>query len=252
MPARQQLSQIKHIQELVIIRHGEAELNVAQREAIRNGHARFDGTIRQTESPLTQKGILQAEATGRFLANESPFYRVFVSPFLRTMQTAEILAKHLPYPAEIRIEERVRERESGIFAGLTRRAIRERYPEEFERNEREGRYYFRPLGGESYPDVNMRVQSFLTSMKHNFPGQRILVVSHAVVIWCFRRVLERLSERDLVSLLEHPDNEIGNASVTTYIADAGGRLRLREFARTYLASEDARKAGSNQSPENYQ
>jgi broad specificity phosphatase PhoE len=241
----------KHIRELVIVRHGEAQLNVAQREAIRDGHPRFDGTIRQTESPLTEKGILQAEATGKFLANEPPFHRVFVSPYLRTMQTAEIMTRRFPYQAEIRYEERIRERESGIFAGLTRRAIREKYPEEFERNEREGRYYFRPLGGESYPDVNLRVQSFLTSMKHNFPGQRILVVSHAVVIWCFRRVLERLSERDLLSLLEHPDNEIVNASVTTYKADTGGRLRLQEFARTYFTSEDANEIDSDKSTADY-
>ena len=226
-------------QRVVIARHGESAHNVAQTEAVRNGHHRYDGFIRQPDTPLTQLGIEQAVAAGRRLGRQAPFHRVFVSPHLRAMQAAEAIAKHLPYKPEMRFDERLRERESGIFAGMTEAGIQQKYPDEWERQLREGRYYFRPPGGESFPDVNLRIYSFLTSLKHNFPGHRILVVCHANVIWCFRRVLERLGEADLLKLITDPEQDIANASLTTYATDENGRLRLQEFAAVKQTTQPA-------------
>src|SRR5262249_17911861 len=108
--------------------------------------------------------------------------------------------------------------------------IEQKYPEEWERQQREGRYYYRALGGESFPDVNLRVHIFLTNLRHNFAGHRILVVCHAIVIWCFRRVLERLGEAELLKLVTDPELDITNASLTTYATDEDGKLKLKGFA----------------------
>src|SRR5215813_2560984 len=105
------MSEYKHVKELVIVRHGESAHNIAQIEAIQSGLHRYDAFIRQPDTPLTELGIEQAEAVGRYVASQLPFHRIFVSPFLRAVQTAEAIAKYLPYKAELRFDERLRERE---------------------------------------------------------------------------------------------------------------------------------------------
>ena len=59
------MSEYKHVKELVIVRHAESAHNVSQVEAIKNGLHRYDGFIRQPDTPLTERGIEQAEAAGR-------------------------------------------------------------------------------------------------------------------------------------------------------------------------------------------
>ena len=56
-------------------------------------------------------------------------------------------------------EERIREIEFGILDVLTSEGIKAKYREEYARREREGKYWYRPPGGESRPDVALRVQS---------------------------------------------------------------------------------------------
>src|SRR5688572_7707597 len=114
--------------QLVLVRHGESERNVASAAAtaaVALGstlHSFGDGA-RQPDIRLTARGVQQAQATGKQLGTLAPFHRVIVSPFQRTVETARNIVEQLPYPAEVRIEERVREREVGIFDGLTQPGI---------------------------------------------------------------------------------------------------------------------------------
>src|SRR5437016_13796362 len=52
-------------------------------------------------------------------------------------------------------EERIREIEFGILDGLTSDGIVAQYPREFIRRNREGKYWYRPPGGENRPDVDL-------------------------------------------------------------------------------------------------
>ncbi|MGH9532206.1 MAG: histidine phosphatase family protein [Terriglobales bacterium] len=220
------------------MRHGESERNVALREALERGALEYGSPIRQADTPLTDRGWQQAEHTGRSLGAHFRFHRVIASPYMRTLQTAQAIIKTLPYKGELRVDERIRERESGILDGLTRTGIKQKYPEELARAEREGRYYYRPPGGESHPDVNLRVQGFLTSLRQNFAGHSILVVSHSIVIWAFRRLLDRLTEQELLELLAKPDLDVRNCSVTRYALNGGAlRPKLVEFNAVYYPPE---------------
>jgi hypothetical protein len=64
----------------------------------------------------------------------------------------------------VEIDERLREKEFGVMGGLTKRGIRERLPELDARRRKEGKFYYRPPGGESWCDVVLRLRSFWTSL----------------------------------------------------------------------------------------
>jgi broad specificity phosphatase PhoE len=47
----------------------------------------------------------------------------------------------------------------------------------------------------NYPDVALRVHSFLGILTRETAGESVLVVWHSVVVLIFRKLLERLSEQ---------------------------------------------------------
>jgi broad specificity phosphatase PhoE len=229
--------------DLVIVRHGESQRNVRRAEALREGGLEYHGDVRDMDVPLTPRGLRQALETGKYLGRKFRFDRVFVSPYERTLQTAATMLKQFPYTVDLALEERIREKEFGVLDGLTGRGIRTKYPDEWRRREREGKYYYRPPGGESYPDVALRVHSFLGTLAREFRTQSVLVVCHSVVVLTFRRLLERLTEKALLTIDRDPNHDVCNCSVTWYAYDSGagsrGRLVLREFNGVHYPAQDA-------------
>jgi broad specificity phosphatase PhoE len=123
------------------------------------------------------------------------------------------------------MEERIREIEFGILDGLTSEGIQARFPEEYERRKREGKYWYRPPGGESRPDVAIRVHSFLGTLTRDYRNKSVLVVCHSVVVLVFRRLLERWSEDEYVKI--DRDQDVLNCSITAYRYDPNkGKLIL--------------------------
>lgn len=224
------------LKRLVLVRHGESEYNVADHSLAKDSLTRWDGA-RQPDIPLTERGRRQAHQTGEYL-KRFRFHRVLVSPYLRAMQTAELITQQFAEPAAVRYDERIRERELGAMEGLTAEGMKQKYPDEFLRREKEGPYYYRAPGGESYPDVSLRVHSFLTSLRQNFAGKEILVVCHGVVMWSFRRVLERMGELDLLEMQRLPEHAMCNCLLLQYEPDATGRLKLTDN-RVCYKPEDA-------------
>jgi len=217
---------------LVVMRHAESEANY-HREYLEKSNSpltHLNVGMRDVDVPLTEKGHAQAHDTGRFLAARyGPFDVLYVSPYNRTRQTADLLLEALHPPPGRIVEERVREKEFGILEGLTRTGVSTLHPEEDARKRSVGKYYYRPPGGESYPDVNLRVHSFLGTLVREHSGQRVLVVTHSVVVLSFRRLLERLEEDEVLELDRH--DEPKNASLSVYESfpkDLGGTgLRLK-------------------------
>jgi broad specificity phosphatase PhoE len=204
---------------LVLVRHGESEYNLERRLIAlgeTDGHSNGLKLTRNADIVLTQEGIKQARATGDFLHKHyKKFDVVFVSPFKRADETAEhILGAWQTDMPPIMVDERLREKEFGIFFALTEREIKDRYPEWALLRSIEGRYYFRPPGGESYPDVAIRVRSFLATIVRDWAGKNVLIVSHAAVLLAFHKILARMSERAILELVESA--EIKNCAMITY------------------------------------
>jgi len=237
-------SEQKWMNHLVIVRHGESQRNVGKMEALAAGQHEYHGNVRDMDVTLTARGERQAEATGKHLGRKFHFDHVFVSPYVRTVQTAERMAKHFPSPIEFTYEERIREKEFGILDGMTKQGIVKKFRDEWHRRERDGKYYYRPAGGESYPDVSLRVHSFLGTMIRECAKQSVLVVCHSVIVLTFRRLLERLTEKELLAIDRDPEQDVCNCSITWYEFDphasAGkGKLVLREFNGVHYPPEDA-------------
>jgi 2,3-bisphosphoglycerate-dependent phosphoglycerate mutase len=148
---------------------------------------------------------------------------VFSSPYIRAYDTARIAVETAAADVSISTDERLRERDLGLFDGLTAQGIREHYPEEMARRAWLGKFYYRPPYGESWADVALRVRAFLADAR-SWEGERITIFSHQAVLFVFRYVIEQLTEHQVLSI----DRESGfhNGGVTGYAADSDGRLQL--------------------------
>lgn len=207
--------------ELILIRHGESELNVrrAIAEANQDSHTiKITHGIRDADVALTERGFEQSRLTGQALGQSfDKIDFVYASPYIRTVQTLQSITQEIGYDIPMRFDDRIREKEFGIISLYTQRGIKSKFPEEEERRQLLGNYYYRPLGGESYPDMGLRLHSFLHSLYRHHPHQRILVVTHARVITMIRKMLEHLNEKELLNIEAHDD--VANCGVTNYRYD---------------------------------
>jgi 2,3-bisphosphoglycerate-dependent phosphoglycerate mutase len=202
---------------LVIVRHGESGRNVSKEIAKSKGEHLFGSDIRDIDVRLTNRGHLEARITGEHLAKKyegDNFDVIFTSPYRRTVQTARQIRAQMKAKIPLVREERIREIEFGILDGLTTEGIKWKYPEEFSRRKRVGKYWYRPPGGESRPDVALRVHSFLGALTRDYREKRVLVVCHSVVVLIFRRLLERWGERKYMKT--EAEDDVRNCSVTIY------------------------------------
>lgn len=227
-----------HVEELVLVRHAESIGNIADAEARRRGSGRLDLDTRDPDTPLSSRGEHQAQVLARHVATVDVQQRpevVLSSPYARAAETARIVAGGLDLDATL--DERLRERDLGVFDGLTGVGIREHHPEEAERRSRLGKFYYRPPGGESWTDVALRVRQVLLDLAAMHAGRRVWVFTHQAVIMSFRLVLEGLDER---RLLEVDRNEpLGNCSMTRYRRGPDGALALVSFGDTaYLRTSE--------------
>ena len=148
--------------EVTLIRHGETEWNVQRR---------FQGHL---DSPLTETGLRQNEALGeRF--RDAKLDLVYSSDLMRTRRTAEALVSGNGH--EIRFDQRLREKNLGIFEGLTVEEIQARYPDDFKAF-RNGGSQHRIEQGESSLNLLERAREFLKEVLLEHEGKKIAVVTH--------------------------------------------------------------------------
>ena len=91
---------------LYLIRHGQSANNVLAEEIKeRPGPYSFDTYMKErvAEPPLTDLGALQAQRLGEH-AHALPLTRLYCSPMLRTLQTAQPLARSLGIDASVWVE----------------------------------------------------------------------------------------------------------------------------------------------------
>jgi broad specificity phosphatase PhoE len=145
-----------------VARHGETEWNLAGREM---GHL---------DSPLTARGLMQANALALRLSGVG-VELVYASDLGRAQRTGEIIAKLCE--VELVIEPGLRERNMGIFQGMTVAEMEERYPVERRDYETLGHEYVIP-NGESARQRTERSVRMMTEIARRHPHARVAVVTH--------------------------------------------------------------------------
>ncbi len=207
---------------LVLIRHAESVGN------IRTYDERATFELATHAYPLTERGRKQAEITSTYLREhfgESAPEIYYTSYYERAKETGRIL-----FPGvHIYEDARLAEGQRGIFHTMTKEEIETRFPEELKRKEREGLYHFRPLGGENWPDIELRIHSFLGTLVRDCEGLRVFIVVHGHWLMLFQKLIHHFSVEE--ALNRYKNKLFCNASVTAYKGikrDGKSRLELIE------------------------
>ncbi len=152
---------------LFIIRHGHT---------VNGDEMRYKG---HTDVPLSDRGRMQAERLGRWLAGQGEKPQVFLSSDLsRAVETASIIGDIMGVVPEI--EPDLRERSFGKWEGMSFEEIASAWPEEFERWKADPLNYS-PPEGESTVSVRERVSGLLERRMAEFRGRDVFIVSHGGV-----------------------------------------------------------------------
>jgi 2,3-bisphosphoglycerate-dependent phosphoglycerate mutase len=226
---------------LLLVRHGESAGNVARNAAHAAGLSRIDIADRDADVALSSRGVEQSTALGRWLAQRPTVERpeiVLSSPYLRARQTAELIRTAggvMPDSPPLVVDERLREREFGILDRLTTMGIVEHFPEQAEFRELLGKFYHRPPGGESWCDVILRLRSSVDTLSLHYPGRRVLLVAHEVVVLCMRYLLEDMNEARILEI--DREGDVANCALTEYQYEdggfsTGGSLKLLRYNET--------------------
>lgn len=103
---------------------------------------------------------------------------IFASPYLRTKQSAEIVADILNFDKEkIIYEERLVDINLGEFMGKSMNESHAFYLGD------KIAFDNKPKGGESWDDILDRVKLFLDEVNEKYKDKNILIISHADPIW---------------------------------------------------------------------
>jgi broad specificity phosphatase PhoE len=210
------------VTELIVVRHGESEGNVAREAAEAEQADVITIDLRDADVALSPRGRNQATSLARWLSAHEPPTAVFSSPYVRARETGELALAAAGMELPIRLDERLRDRELGILDRLTSRGIAARYPDEAARRRYLGKMYYRPPGGESWSDVALRLRSFLGELTSAPLDGSVLIFCHDAVIMLIRYVLEGLTEAELFAAAR-ADN-VANASVTLLLREGSAGL----------------------------
>lgn len=155
---------------IILVRHGETHWNRQKRV---QGHG---------DSPLTLKGIAQAQAYGRTIVNllgsglvgSGEGWRIVTSPLPRCVQTTAILCETAGLDfARVEHDVRLKEVHTGSHSGRLKAEMTEAELAGHGTNS----WFFRCPGGETHAHLSERLAAWLADRP---PGEKVLAVSHSV------------------------------------------------------------------------
>jgi probable phosphoglycerate mutase len=154
------------VTELIIIRHGQTVWNLQGRH---QGHLDTD---------LSEFGIRQAQAIADRLSTVS-FSALYSSDLKRAYHTAQYIAQKTNHT--ILVDPRLRERNYGVFRGMTLKEIQEKYPQEFAFFQSGDPDYVVPEGESSRQKYDRTVQCMTEIVTANL-GRRVVIVTHGGIL----------------------------------------------------------------------
>jgi phosphoserine phosphatase len=152
---------------LILTRHGETLWNI---------EGRVQGAM---DSPLTEKGILQARSLGKRLHGEG-IVQIYSSDLPRAIQTANEINQKLRLP-EVVLSSALRELSFGEWEGKAWWELRNLYPDIFTVWD-QGPHQVQIPCGESMWEVTDRAWNFLQGLIKRHPRETICVVTHGMTL----------------------------------------------------------------------
>ncbi len=149
---------------VIFMRHGQAENNVNR---ILVG--------RHIESHLTEQGRQQVIDAAQQLKSLQ-LDKVFVSPVIRALETAQIVCKTLGI--DYQIDERLYEIELGKLVGMNYEEVVSKYGDLFLKFYAESDPVLQNFGVETFASVKKRIKSLLDEALQKYEDHNILMVTH--------------------------------------------------------------------------
>lgn len=206
--------------DLVLVRHGESEGNVALNASKEGDNSYFDiPGFRERAGydwRLTLKGMRQAKAAGEVLRSRFPkgFDRYYVSDFARAKETAALLdLPNAVWFLNIYLHEQL----WGRLDVMPRNEMEEKFPGAHELRNRH-RFYGAYPDGEWMGEVCLRCDRILETLGRECSGRQVILVCHGNVIWAFRLLLERIAPAEFHRLdtSKDPVHQIANGQIEQY------------------------------------
>ncbi len=178
---------------LYFVRHGESEANVLH-----------EVSNRGFKHPLTEKGRQQALALAQNLRG-IPVARLFTSPLMRAVQTAEILAETCGVPLEI--TDALREYDCGVLEGRSDDECWRMHSAQRESWLNDHRWEQRHEGGESFFDIRDRFVPFIEGLMQEYRATQanLILVGHGGTYFCMLPLILNNVGFDRVSELGFPN-----------------------------------------------
>ncbi len=195
---------------LLLARHGATDFSVDKR---------FSG-IGGVDKPLNGLGNAQAQALARELAERGGADVIVASPLLRTQQTAAYISEAIGIPVEL--DEGFAECAFGEWDGFTFTEVRERWPEQLDAWLASTE--IAPPGGESFADVNRRVEAARLGVLERHAGRRVIIVAHVTPI---KLMVSQALETDITLLFKM---ELSPCSLTTLAWFPDGNASMFGFS----------------------
>jgi len=205
---------------MVFVRHGEAWINAHPvsewiSEKVSNFHA-----------PLSERGRQQAKITGEYIKKRyGKFDAHFVSSFPRTEETQ----REMGFTEDPILDARLDECWAGIWYTMTEEEIRAKYPEELRLRELHGWFHYRPIGGESGAELELRVHAFNAYLREMYRGKRVLVVGHGRWMIHHQRIMQNLSLEETKRRYVEKNRRFPNASIAAYRCINGSAEIFEEY-----------------------
>jgi NAD+ kinase len=204
---------------LVLVRHGESEGNIAVARSKKGDHSAYEGEFKRRHSSLwrlSKEGANQASLTGDWIKKHLNihFDRFYASEYLRAMETAALLdIENAKWFTEFYLRER-------NWGSLDRASVLERN-ERFQESMDERSidpFYWTPPNGESLAELCIRIDRVIQTLHRECDGKNVIIVCHGEVMWAFRVRLERMPQETfhLLDSSKNPIHRINNCQVIHY------------------------------------
>jgi NAD+ kinase len=180
--------------DLVLVRHGESEGNVANKRSRKGDHSAFTDEFKKRHSSqwrLTDKGREQARIAGEWIKENigEKFDRHFVSEYIRAKETAALL--DLP-KAKWDVEFYLRERDWGVIDVYSVEERMIKFAEEMARREKNPFLWAAP-GGDNMVDKCLHVDRINSTLHRECSDKKVIIVCHGEVIRAYQVRLQRLT-----------------------------------------------------------
>lgn len=203
-------------------KHGKKIIFVRHAESIGNARGLDDESLVELPNhrfPITVPvGRNQGHHCGEVLKAHKVYWdQAFYSTFLRPQETwQEITSVYNPSFLKPIMDPRLDEWWRGIWHTMNKADIARLYPLEAQIQKREGWYHYRAPGGQSGPDVELQIRSFLNDFLYGCyqSFRHILIVGHGKWAILFWRLMTGASIEETAQRLK--TNPFGNCSITIF------------------------------------